>query len=58
MDFLYRLSPVVAELCTMAPGAPQKTFSAWDVYQERIFDAIKTTYPDLSNETYNALVGQ
>jgi hypothetical protein len=56
MDLSTEQSKDVAELGAMAPGTPQKAFSAWEVYQARVFDAIKTTYPDLSDETYHALV--
>ncbi len=49
-------SQLVAEWCAMAPSASQKEFSAWEVYQERIVQAVKTMYPDLSAESHDALL--
>ena len=56
MDLSTGLSKDVAELSAMAPGAPQKAFSAWEAYQERIVQAVKTMYPDLSAENYETLL--
>ncbi len=48
----------MAEWCAMAPGAPQKAFSAWEAYQERIIHTVKATYPNLSAENYDILLGE
>jgi len=55
-DLRAERSRVVAKLCAMAPGAPQKALSASDIYQERIVEAVKTTYPNLSAENYYVLL--
>src|SRR5438552_11231255 len=49
-------SQLVAEWCAMAPGAPQKALSSWDPYYDRIVEAVKTTYPELSAESHDALL--
>jgi len=40
----------------MAPGAPQKALSSWDPYYDRIVEAVKTSYPELSAESHDALL--
>lgn len=46
----------MAELCAMAPGAPQKAFSAWEAYQERVVQGVTTMYPDLTAENRDILL--
>jgi RNA polymerase sigma factor (sigma-70 family) len=46
----------VAELCAMAPGAPQKAFSAWEAYQERVVQGVNAMYPDLTAENRDILL--
>jgi RNA polymerase sigma factor (sigma-70 family) len=50
VDLSTEQSKDVAELCAMAPGVPKKAFSAWDAYHDRIVQAFRTMYPDMSHE--------
>jgi len=40
----------------MAPGAPQPSFSSWELYQKQIIQAVKTIYPHLSSENRDLLL--